>query len=90
MTVPISWTGRKFGASLLKERCEVMLVMDWAESGRRASTYPRAVALIVLGIGERIIHSYREAGNIRGGSFAPSTTAATVSRSSSRPAKERL
>jgi hypothetical protein len=24
----------EFGASLLKERCEVMLVMDWAESGR--------------------------------------------------------
>jgi hypothetical protein len=34
VTVPISWTGREFGASLLKESCEVMLVMDWAESGR--------------------------------------------------------
>src|ERR1700682_1464912 len=38
------WPGRKFGASLLKERRAVVLVMDWAESGRRATTYPRAVA----------------------------------------------
>jgi hypothetical protein len=48
VTVPISWTGRKFGASLLKERCEVMLVMDWAESGRRAGTYPRAYLALGL------------------------------------------
>jgi hypothetical protein len=57
---------------------KVALVMDWAESGRRAGTQPRAVviacktfiyavAVIVLGIGERIIHSAREAGDFRDG-----------------------
>ena len=57
---------------------KVVLVMDWAESGRRVSTQPRAVviacktfiyavAVIVLGIGERIIHSAREAGDFRDG-----------------------
>src|ERR1700722_5225511 len=46
------------------------LLMDWAESRRHASAYPRAVviafktliyglAVVALGIGERIIHSYR-------------------------------
>jgi hypothetical protein len=57
---------------------KVVLVMDWAESGRRVSTQPRAVviacktfiyavAVIILGIGERIIHSARKAGNLRDG-----------------------
>ena len=57
---------------------KVVLVMDWAESRRRVSTQPRAVviacktfiyavAVIVLGIGERIIHSAREAGDFRDG-----------------------
>ena len=55
---------------------EVILLMDWAESKRHASGYPRAVviafktfiyalAVITLGIGERIIHSYRQAGDLR-------------------------
>jgi hypothetical protein len=54
---------------------KVILLMDWAESGRRASPYPRAVvvicktfiyglAVITLGIGERILHSYRQAGDL--------------------------
>jgi hypothetical protein len=49
---------------------KVFLLMDWAESRRHASVYPRAVviafktliyglAVVALGIGERIIHSYR-------------------------------
>lgn len=55
---------------------KVVLLMDWAESKRRVSPYPRAVvvacktliyglAVIVLGIGERIIHSYRQVGDFR-------------------------
>jgi len=55
---------------------KVVLVMDWAVSGKRVSTYPRAVAIIcktfiyglaviVLGIGERTIHGIRQAGNLR-------------------------
>jgi fumarate reductase subunit D len=55
---------------------KVILLMDWAESKRHASAYPRAVviafktfiyglAVITLGIGERIIHSYRQAGDLR-------------------------
>jgi fumarate reductase subunit D len=55
---------------------KVILLMDWAESGRRASAYPRAVviacktliyglAVITLGIGERIFHSYRRVGDLR-------------------------
>lgn len=55
---------------------KVVLLMDWAESGRRVSTYPRIVviacktfiyglAVIALGIGERLIHSYRRAGDFR-------------------------
>jgi hypothetical protein len=58
------------GALILSK---VVLVMDWAESGRRVSTQPRAVviacktfiyavAVIILGIGERNIRSAREAG----------------------------
>ena len=54
---------------------KVILLMDWAESGRRASPYPRAVvvicktvlygsAVIALGIGERILHSYRRTGDL--------------------------
>lgn len=57
---------------------KVILVLDWAESGRSVSTYPRAVvvvcktlvyglAVIVLGIGERIFDGYREAGSLRDG-----------------------
>jgi hypothetical protein len=55
---------------------KVVLLMDWAESGRRVSTYPRIVviacktfiyglAVIALGIGERLIHSYRRTGDFR-------------------------
>lgn len=55
---------------------KVVLLMDWAESGRRVSAYPRAVvvacktsiyglAVVTLGIGERIIHSYRQVGDFR-------------------------
>ncbi len=55
---------------------KVVLVMDWAGVRRRANNYPRAVvivcktfmygsAVIVLGIGERMVHSIREAGNLR-------------------------
>jgi hypothetical protein len=54
---------------------KVVLLMDWAEAGRRVSIYPRAVVIacktliyaltvIVLGIGERIVHSYRQVGNV--------------------------
>jgi fumarate reductase subunit D len=55
---------------------KAVLLMQWAESGRRFSSYPRAVvvagktlvyglAVIVLGAGERIIHAVREAGNLQ-------------------------
>jgi fumarate reductase subunit D len=55
---------------------KVVLLMDWAESRRRASPYPRIVviacktfiyglAVVTLGIGERIIHSYRRTGDFR-------------------------
>lgn len=55
---------------------KVVLLMDWAESRRRASAYPRAVvvacktliyasAVVTLGIGERIFHRYRETGGLR-------------------------
>lgn len=55
---------------------KVVLLMDWAESGRRISTYPRIVvvacktviyglAVIALGIGERVIHSYHRTGDLR-------------------------
>lgn len=55
---------------------KVVLLMDWAESGRRVSTYPRIVVIacktliyglvvIALGIGERIFHSYRRTGDLR-------------------------
>ena len=57
---------------------KVVLVMDWAASGRRVSTQPRAVvvvcktliygsAVIVFGISERIVHSARIAGDFRAG-----------------------
>ncbi len=57
---------------------KVVLVMDWAVSGKRLSAYPRAVAIvcktfiyglavIVLGFGERFMHGIREAGSLRGG-----------------------
>jgi fumarate reductase subunit D len=53
---------------------KVVLLMDWAESGHRASTFPRAaviafktliygLAVLALGIGERVFHSYRRAGD---------------------------
>jgi hypothetical protein len=49
---------------------KVVLLMDWAESGRRVSRYPRIVvvacktliyglAVFVLGISERIVRAYR-------------------------------
>lgn len=55
---------------------KVVLLMDWAESGRRASTYPRIAviacktfiygfAVIALGMGERLFHSYRRTGDFR-------------------------
>jgi hypothetical protein len=55
---------------------KVVLLMDWAESGRRVSPYPRIVviacktfiyglAVVTLGIGERMIHSYRQTGDFR-------------------------
>jgi hypothetical protein len=55
---------------------KVVLLMDWAESGRRVSTYPRiaviacktfiyGLAVIALGIGERVIHSYHRTGDFR-------------------------
>jgi hypothetical protein len=55
---------------------KVVLLMDWAESGRRVSTYPRiaviacktfiyGLAVLALGIGERTIHSYRRTGDFR-------------------------
>lgn len=57
---------------------KVVLVMDRVMSRERVSTYPRAVAIvcktfiyglvvIVLGTGERIVHSVHEAGSLRGG-----------------------
>lgn len=53
---------------------KAVLLMDWAESKRHASAYPRALvvafktviygsAVIVLGIGERIFDNYRKAGD---------------------------
>jgi fumarate reductase subunit D len=55
---------------------KVVLLMDWAESGRRVSTYPRimviacktliyGLAVLTLGIGERLIHAYRRTGDFR-------------------------
>jgi len=55
---------------------KVVVLMDWAESGRRVSTHPRIVviagktliygaAVLALGIGERMIHSYRRTGDFR-------------------------
>jgi len=55
---------------------KVVLLMDWAESGRRTSTYPRIAviasktfiygfAVIALGMGERLFHSYRRTGDFR-------------------------
>jgi hypothetical protein len=56
---------------------KVVLLMDWAESGHRISTFPRAaviafktliygLAVLALGIGERIFHNYRQAGDFSG------------------------
>ena len=56
---------------------KVILLMDWAESKRHASAYPRAVviafktfiygmAVIVLGISEKVFHAYRQAGDFPG------------------------
>jgi fumarate reductase subunit D len=55
---------------------KVVLLMDWAESQRRVSTYPRilviawktgiyGLAVLALGIGERLFHSYRRTGDFR-------------------------
>jgi len=55
---------------------KVVLLMDWAESRRRVSTHPRIVviacktfiyglAVVALGIGERLFHSYRRTGDFR-------------------------
>lgn len=57
---------------------KVVLLMDWVESSHRASSLPRAaviacktllygIGVVVLGIGDRLIHSYRVAGSLRGG-----------------------
>ena len=57
---------------------KVILLMDWAESKRRASLYPRAIvvaaktviyglAVIAVWMGERIFDAYRETGNLREG-----------------------
>ena len=54
---------------------KVVVLMDWAGSGRIASPYPRAVAIacktviyglavLVLGYGERIFHGYRQTGDL--------------------------
>ncbi len=53
---------------------KVVLLMDWAESGRRISRYPRILviacktliygsAVFALGIGERIVRAYHWAGD---------------------------
>jgi hypothetical protein len=55
---------------------KVVLLMDWAESRRRASPYPRivvvafktfvyALAVLTLWIGERLFHNYRHSGDFR-------------------------
>ncbi len=57
---------------------KAVLLMEWAEARRRPSRLPRAmvvlfrtmlygVAVIALGIGERIIHGTRETGSLREG-----------------------
>jgi uncharacterized membrane protein len=57
---------------------KVILLVDWAESGYRFPKYRRAVviasqtlvyclAVILFGIGERIVHDVRQAGNIQEG-----------------------
>jgi hypothetical protein len=57
---------------------KVILLVDWAESGYRFANHRRAAVIacqtlvyclvvILLGIGERIVHSVREAGNIQDG-----------------------
>jgi len=57
---------------------KVIPLLDWAQSGYRFDTHRRAVVIvgktfiyglvvIILGIGERIVHSIREAGNIQDG-----------------------
>jgi hypothetical protein len=57
---------------------KVIPLLDWAQSGYRFDTHRRAVVIvcktfiyglvvIILGIGKRIIHSAREAGNLQDG-----------------------
>jgi hypothetical protein len=57
---------------------KAVLLMEWAEAGRRPSRLPRVIvvlfrtmlygmAVIALGIGERIIHGTRETGSLRQG-----------------------
>jgi len=57
---------------------KVILLVDWAESGLRLASHRRAVvvvcqtfiyalAVIILGIGEKIFHSVRAAGNLEDG-----------------------
>ena len=57
---------------------KVGVLLDWAESGRRFETHRRAVVIgcqtllyclvvIVLGVGERVVRSIREAGSIQDG-----------------------
>ena len=57
---------------------KVVPLLDWAQSGYRFDTHRRAVviacktfiyglAVIVLGIGEKIFHNVREAGSLRDG-----------------------
>lgn len=57
---------------------KVIPLLDWAQFGHRFDNYRRAVVIVcktiiygvivvVVGIGERIIHSVREAGNLQDG-----------------------
>jgi hypothetical protein len=57
---------------------KVVLLLDWAQSGLWLSRYPRALgifcktivyalAVVIVGMGERIVHSMREAGSLQAG-----------------------
>ena len=57
---------------------KVVLLLDWAQTGRRLNRYPRAVVIlfktivyglvvVTVGLGERIRHSMHEAGSFHSG-----------------------
>src|SRR5450755_3438730 len=57
---------------------KVVLLLDWAQPGRGLERYRRivvvvcktiiyALAVIIVGLGERIVHSMREAGSLQSG-----------------------